>query len=94
MSRLAEIYKNEKTEDRGRMSAFSSSIGKGIKESIDPRQLLDQQGLLVSMFPSLKTYDATGNKKEKTQDDKRKVSLEKLDNLTSKQLFKNLLINR
>lgn len=92
MSRLAEIYRNEKTEDRGRMSAFSSTIGKGIKESIDPRQLLDQKGLLVSMFPSLKAFDATGSKKEKTPDEKRKVSLEKLDNLTSKQLFKNLLI--
>jgi hypothetical protein len=93
MSRLAEIYKNEKVEGRSKMSAFSSTIGKGMKESIDPRQLLDQKGLLASMFPSLKAYNATGEKKEKTPDEKRKVSLENLDKLTSKQLFQKILIS-
>jgi hypothetical protein len=92
MSRLAEIYKNEKVEGRSKMSAFSSTIGKGMKESIDPRQLLDQKGLFASMFPSLKAYNATGEKKEKIIDDKRKVSLENLDKLTSKQLFQKILI--
>jgi hypothetical protein len=92
MSRLAEIYNKEKGEGRSRMSAFGSSIGKGIKETIDPRQLLDQKGLLVSMFPSLKAFNATGEKKEKIIDDKRKVSLENLDKLSSKQLFQKILI--
>ena len=45
------------------------------------------------MFPSLKAYNATGEKKEKTPDEKRKVSLENLDKLTSKQLFQKILIS-
>jgi hypothetical protein len=54
-SRLAEIYRNEKQAGGG----LGSAIGKSLKEKIDPRKMFDQKGLLVSMFPSLKTYNAT-----------------------------------
>ena len=57
-SRLAEIYRREKSTGGG----LGSAVGKRLKEKIDPRQALDQSGLLVSMFPSLKTYKATKNK--------------------------------
>jgi hypothetical protein len=57
-SRLAEIYRSEKSTGGG----LGSAVGKRLKEKIDPRQALDQSGLLVSMFPSLKTYKATKNK--------------------------------
>lgn len=55
-SRLAEIYRSEKSTGGG----LGSAIGKNLKEKIDPRKMFDQRGLLVSMFPSLKTYNATG----------------------------------
>lgn len=57
-SRLAEIYRSEKKTGGG----LGSSIGKSLKEKIDPRRMLDQSGLLVSMFPSLKSFNATKNK--------------------------------
>ena len=57
-SRLAEIYRSEKKTGGG----LASSIGKSLKEKIDPRQMLDQSGLLVSMFPSLKSFNATRGK--------------------------------
>jgi len=57
-SRLAEIYRSEKKTGGG----LGSSIGKSLKEKIDPRQMLDQSGLLVSMFPSLKSFNATKGK--------------------------------
>lgn len=57
-SRLAEIYRSEKKTGGG----LGSSIGKSLKEKIDPRQMLDQSGLLVSMFPSLKSFNATRGK--------------------------------
>ena len=57
-SRLAEIYRSEKKTGGG----LGSSIGKSLKEKIDPRRMLDQSGLLVSMFPSLKSFNATRSK--------------------------------
>jgi len=57
-TRLAEIYRSEKKTGGG----LASSIGKSLKEKIDPRQMLDQSGLLVSMFPSLKSFKATRGK--------------------------------
>ena len=58
MSRLAEIYKSEKSKDGGLLSTF----GKRLAEKYDPRQLVDQQGLLATMMPFLKTYSATSGK--------------------------------
>lgn len=57
-SRLAEIYRSEKKTG----GDLGSSIGKSLKEKIDPRQMLDQSGILVSMFPSLKSFNATKGK--------------------------------
>ena len=47
-SRLAEIYRSEKKIGGG----LGSAVGKRLTEKIDPRKMLDQSGLLVSMFPS------------------------------------------
>ena len=57
-SSLADIYKSEKKQGGGLVSA----LGKSMKESFDPRNLLDQKGLMVSMFPSLKGYKAIPKK--------------------------------
>jgi GH24 family phage-related lysozyme (muramidase) len=57
-SRLAEIYRSEKQAGGG----LGSAIGKSLKEKIDPRKMFDQKGLLVSMFPSLKSFNATRGK--------------------------------
>lgn len=56
-SRLAEIYRSEKKIGGG----LGSAVGKRLTEKLDPRKMLDQSGLLVSMFPSLKAYNPTKN---------------------------------
>ena len=63
MSRLAEIYKSEKSKGSG----LGHALGKRFFEKYDPRQIVDQEGLMSAMFPSLKEYDATGKGKWKDE---------------------------
>jgi hypothetical protein len=58
MSRLAEIYKQEKKSGGG----LTSTITKRLGEKIDPRQMLDSSGIIATMFPGLKPYSATSRK--------------------------------
>jgi hypothetical protein len=58
MSRLAEIYKQEKKSGGG----LTSTITKRLGEKIDPRQMLDSSGIIATMFPGLKPYSATKQK--------------------------------
>ena len=58
MSRLAEIYKQEKKSGGGLGSAVTKRMG----EKIDPRQMLDASGVIATMFPGLKPYSATTRK--------------------------------
>ena len=58
MSRLAEIYKQEKKSGGGLGSAMTKRMG----EKIDPRQMLDASGVIATMFPGLKPYSATKQK--------------------------------
>lgn len=59
-TRLAEIYKSEKSKGGG----ITSSLGKAALEKLDPRQIFNQKGFLASALPSLfKSYRATKEKK-------------------------------
>jgi hypothetical protein len=58
MSRLAEIYKQEKKSNDG----LGSDMIKRMGEKIDPRQMLDASGVIATMFPGLKPYSATKQK--------------------------------
>ena len=58
MSRLAEIYRQEKKSGGGVGGAISKRLG----EKIDPRQMLDSSGIIATMFPGLKPYSATKQK--------------------------------
>jgi len=59
-TRLAEIYKSEKSKGGG----ITSSLGKAALEKLDPRQIFNQTGFLASALPSLfKSYRATKEKK-------------------------------
>ena len=53
-SRLAEIYTYQKSQGGG----IGSTISSRVKEKFDPRQLINQKGLLAAMFPALKAYKA------------------------------------
>ena len=58
MSRLAEIYKQERKSGGNLGSAMTKRLG----ERIDPRQMLDPSGIITTMFPGLKPYSATQQK--------------------------------
>lgn len=58
-SRLAEIYKSEKSKGGG----VFSTLAKGAKEKFDPRQIFNQKGFAAAVLPSLfKAYSATSSK--------------------------------
>jgi hypothetical protein len=58
-SRLAEIYKAEKSKGGG----IASTLGKRVLEKMDPRQFFNQKGFLAASLPSLfKSYSATPTK--------------------------------
>jgi len=63
MASLTDIYKQERKVGKG----LSSALSKRMMEKIDPRQMFDQSGLLVAMFPSLKAYTAKRENIEKTK---------------------------
>lgn len=55
-SRLAEIYKAEKSKGGG----IASTLGKRALEKMDPRQFFNQKGFMAAALPSLfKSYSAT-----------------------------------
>ena len=54
-SRLAEIYKSEKSKGGG----LTTTLGKRALEKFDPRQMFNQSGFAAAVLPSLfKSYSA------------------------------------
>ena len=61
-SRLAEIYKAEKSKGGG----IASTLGKRALEKVDPRKFFNQKGFMATALPSLfKSYSATPAKSDK-----------------------------
>ena len=61
MATLAEVVKRQRQGGRGVIGSLTSAIGQKTLEAIDPRRMLNQKGLLTSLFPSLKAYQAKGS---------------------------------
>jgi len=62
MSRLAEIYKRELKTGGNLGSAMSKTLG----EKMDPRQVFDRSGIATALFPSLKKYSSTAERRTPT----------------------------
>jgi murein DD-endopeptidase MepM/ murein hydrolase activator NlpD len=62
MANLSELISQRRKSSQSRTGALFGSLKDKLKENIDPRQLINQSGLLTALFPSLKTYKAGGNK--------------------------------
>lgn len=62
MSNLNELISQRRKLSQSRTGAFFGSLKDKLKESIDPRQLINQSGLLTALFPSLKAYKAGTNR--------------------------------
>lgn len=58
MATLSDIIKKKRSSGQSRTSSLFGSLKDKLKESIDPRQLINQTGLLTALFPSLKAYKA------------------------------------
>lgn len=60
MASLTDIIRKQRAGGSSRTGALFSSVGMKVLESIDPRRMLNQTGLLTALFPSLKAYKAGG----------------------------------
>ena len=61
MATLSEVVRRRRElENRSRTSAFVGGVGEKLKEKFDPRQMLNQTGILATLFPSLKAFQARG----------------------------------
>ena len=60
MATLAEVVRRQRQGGRGALGALTSAIGQKTLEAIDPRRMLNQRGLLTSLFPSLRAFQARG----------------------------------
>jgi hypothetical protein len=56
--RLTEIVASRRRQGSGVAGALAGGIKERLKEKFDPRQLINQRGLLAALFPGLKTYQA------------------------------------
>ena len=64
MSKLSEIVSRRRSSGQSRTGALFGSLKDKIKETIDPRRIFNQTGILTALFPSLKAYksDSTPQK--------------------------------
>lgn len=88
MSRLSDIVSSKRRSGQGVVSSLSGGLKERLKEKFDPRQLINQKGLLVSLFPGLKTYQA---KTDKTRTTGKSIERSSLDVSTIKPIFENIL---
>jgi hypothetical protein len=60
MATLADVIRSKRKSGQSRTGSFFVSLKDKLKETIDPRQLFNQSGMLTALFPSLKAYKAKG----------------------------------
>jgi hypothetical protein len=60
MATLADVIRKKRSGGQSRTGSFLGSLKDKLKEGIDPRQLINQTGILTALFPSLKAYKAKG----------------------------------
>ena len=58
MASLADVIRKKRSIGQSRTGSFFGSLKDKLKEGIDPRQLLNQTGILTALFPKLKAYKA------------------------------------
>ena len=61
MATLSEVVRRRRElENKSRTSALVGGVGEKLKEKFDPRQMLNQTGVLATLFPALKAFQARG----------------------------------
>lgn len=64
MATLADVIRLKRKSGQSRTGSFLGSLKDKLKETIDPRQLFNQSGILTALFPALKAYKAKGVSEE------------------------------
>lgn len=60
MATLADVIKKRRSMSQSRTRSLAGSLKEKFLEKIDPRQFLNQSGVLTALFPSLKAFKSTG----------------------------------
>jgi len=93
MSRLTKIIEKQRKSGKGVLSSVTGGIRERLREKFDWKRMFNQRGLLVAMFPKLKTYDALAKVKGESKSRKLKItSLERVENPILKKIDKNTKI--
>ena len=58
MSRISDIVSYRRSQGGSVTGSLTGGIKDRLKEKFDPRQLINQRGLMATLFPGLKTYQA------------------------------------
>jgi muramidase (phage lysozyme) len=62
MSDLSLLVRKRISSGQGALQSLGGSLKDKLKEKMDPRRMLNQKGLLVSLFPGLKAFSPTEQK--------------------------------
>jgi len=65
MSTLSDLVRKQREKGGSITSSLSYGVKERLKEKLDPRQFLDQSGILTALFPKLKAYKAGQSKDAK-----------------------------
>ena len=60
MATLASVVARQRQSGKGVVGSLTGGIKEKLKEKFDPRRMLNQNGLMTSLFPSLRAYKAKG----------------------------------
>ena len=89
MSRLSDIVSYRKSQGGSIAGSLAGGIKERLKEKFDPRQLINQKGLMTSLFPGLKAYKAkTG--KSSTRISGKSIEKSSVDVSEIKPIFENI----
>lgn len=88
MATLADVIRKKRSGGQSRTGSFFGSLKDKLKEGIDPRQFLNQTGVLTALFPSLKAYKAgattpVSDLKKDTNLENKNAIIEKINKNTS-----------
>jgi len=59
VSTLSSLISKRRNSGQGVVSSLSGSLKDKLKEKIDPRRIFNQNGVITSLFPGLKSYNAS-----------------------------------
>ena len=91
MSNLSDIVRYRRSQGGGVAGALAGGIKERLKEKFDPRQLINQQGLLAALFPGLKKYQAKTSGSSKTSG--KSIDSSSINLSEVKPLFENIQFN-